>query len=293
MGNRLSLGLRKVEATVRAEQVVIAQLTDMHISVGGHGPGAAYWDENDRRLRSAIRSLNAESERPAVVIGTGDLVECGSANAYKRLGAILADLKIPFWPLPGNHDSRVNIRKTFPDIPWEADHASWSMTVPGTDVQIVALDSTQAGRSGGFVDAQRLEWLANEVDRATWESRPCIVAMHHPPFLTGIDWMDAMGFEGLEDLRNTLTEHPPTRIISGHYHRNITAQVGATVASIGLATTLHVNLDLSNAAVPAIINDPIGYQLHCIPNDDHPQVITHTRFIDRASVAKPIQFPIG
>jgi len=67
---------------MRAEPIVIAQLTDTHISLGDHGPGAAYWAENGRRLRMAIRSLNSETERPAVVIGTGDLVECGKSEAY-------------------------------------------------------------------------------------------------------------------------------------------------------------------------------------------------------------------
>ncbi|NNF55068.1 MAG: hypothetical protein HKN03_11580 [Acidimicrobiales bacterium] len=277
---------------MRAEQVVIAQLTDTHISVGDHGLGQAYWDENTRRLRSAVRSLNAETEPPAVVIGTGDLVECGSTAAYEILTEITSQLNMPFWPLPGNHDSRVNIRKSFPEMPWEENHASWSQEVPDTDIQVIALDTTQAGRQGGFVDAERLEWVADQIDQATWARKPCVVATHHPPFLTGIDWMDAMGFEGFDELRAVFIEHPPTQIISGHFHRNITAQVGTTVASVGIATTMHINLDLSNAAVPSIINDPIGYQLLSIPNDEEPQVITHTRFIDRASVARPIQVQI-
>ncbi len=274
---------------MRAEPVVIAQLTDTHVSVGDHGPGAAYWSENGRRLRAAIRSLNAESERPAVVVGTGDLVECGEDAAYAELRVILKDLQIPFWPLPGNHDSPTRMRSVFPSMNWTSEatgHASWAQIIPDSDVTIIGLDTTAPGQAGGFVEVERLEWLAEQIEQA---NGPTIVAMHHPPFLTGIDWMDAQGFDGMESLQQVLTEFPPTRIIAGHYHRSISSQIGSTAASVGIATTMHVDLDLSNSAIPAVINDPIGYQLHCVMSEPDAQVITHTRFIDRASVPKPIQ----
>ncbi len=132
----------------------------------------------------------------------------------------------------------------------------------------------------------RLDWLADQIHSAPG---PTIVAMHHPPFLTGIDWMDGLGFEGLEELQQLFVEHRPTRIIAGHIHRSITSQVGQTLASVGVATAPHIHLDLSNAAIPAVINDPIGYQLHCVFDDRGPHVISHTRFIDRASIPRPIR----
>ncbi len=271
---------------MRSEPVVLAQLTDTHVSVGDHGPGAAYWAENARRLRTALRALNAESERPAAVIGTGDMVECGKQPAYDLLVEIMADLELPFWPLPGNHDSNSRMKAAFPHMPWEENHASWVQVVPESTITVIGLDSTTPGESGGHIDSERLDWLADNIDAA---AGPTVLAMHHPPFLTGIDWMDALGFKGLEQLQQVLQAHPPTRIIAGHYHRSIVTQVGPSPASVGIATALHVNLDLSNAAIPAVINDPIGYELHCVLPYDNPQVITHTRFIDRASVAQPIQ----
>ena len=277
---------------MRAEPVVIAQVTDTHISVGDHGPGTAYWSENSRRLRAAIRSLNSETERPAVVVGTGDLVECGKDSAYAELDSILKDLQIPFWPLPGNHDSPARLRSAFPAMNWTEEasgHASWVQMIPDSTVTVIGLDTTAPGQSGGFVEVERLEWLAEQIEQA---SGPSIVAMHHPPFLTGIDWMDALGFSGLESLQQVLTECPPTRIIAGHFHRSINSQIGSTAASVGISTTMHVDLDLSNSAVPAVINDPIGYQLHCVMSEPEAHVITHTRFIDRASVPRPIQLAL-
>ena len=162
--------------------------------------------------------------------------------------------------------------------------------VPQTDVTVIGFDTSRAGQSGGFVDVERLDWLAEQIESATG---PTVVAMHHPPFRTGIDWMDALGFDDLESLQQVLTAHPATRVIAGHFHRPISSQIGATPVSVGIATAPHVALDLSNAAVPAIINDPIGYQLHCVTNDPSPMVISHTRYIDRASVPQPIQLNLG
>ena len=50
------------------------------------------------------------------------------------------------------------------------------------------------GRNGAAFDRERRVWLesALETDSAT------ILAMHHPPFTTGVDWMDAQGFIGIE-----------------------------------------------------------------------------------------------
>ena len=45
------------------------------------------------------------------------------------------------------------------------------------------------------------------------------LAMHHPPFKTGITWMDESGFEGLELFEATIREHPVERIVCGHIHR--------------------------------------------------------------------------
>ncbi|MBT8241834.1 MAG: metallophosphoesterase, partial [Acidimicrobiia bacterium] len=235
---------------------------------------------------TALRALNAESERPAAVIATGDLVECGKQQAYDLLVEIMADLELPFWPLPGNHDSNRRLQDAFPHMPWEENHASWVKVVPGSHVTVIGLDSTTPGESGGHVDVERLDWLADAIEAA---AGPTVLAMHHPPFLTGIDWMDGLGFKGLDQLQQVLEAHPPSRIIAGHYHRSIVSQVGRSPASVGIATAPHVNLDLSNASVPAVINDPIGYELHCVLPDDKPQVITHTRYIDRASVAQPIK----
>ena len=96
-------------------------------------------------------------------------------------------------------------------------HASWVTEVGG--VRIVGLDSTVPGEPGAEVDEERERWLrdvlAVEFDGVT------ILAMHHPPFATGVGWMDASGFVGLDRLEAVLVANPVDKVVCGHFHRPV------------------------------------------------------------------------
>ncbi|MDH7480280.1 MAG: hypothetical protein QHH02_09735, partial [Syntrophomonadaceae bacterium] len=76
--------------------------------------------------------------------------------------------------------------------------------------------------------ATRLRWLDETLAQAP--DTPTLMAMHHPPFQTGIAHMDAMGLrEGGEALAEVLGRHPQVRrIVCGHLHRSIVGTFGIT-----------------------------------------------------------------
>ena len=250
----------------------LAQLSDLHILE----PDTAeeHYLDNNQRLVSAVASLNAESPRPSAVVITGDLTNWGTAIEYEQLTSRLAELDIPFLPLGGNHDNRDRMRAAFPQIAWvDATHASWSIVVDG--VRVIGLDSTVPGLPGGECDAERAEWLAREL---TDSAEPTVLALHHPPFLSGIEWMDVAGFQGLELLTEVLeTAPPPGLIICGHLHRPIHSVVAGIRASVGISTVQHVALDLTVNAPVSLILDPVGYQIHAL---DQGAWVTNTRYIE-------------
>ena len=169
-------------------------------------------------LRRTIARLNAMSPRPDLVIATGDLTERGSPHEYRRLRTILTALEIPYVLLPGNHDDREALRKAFRDHRYLTtceSHASFALNA--WPLRIVALDSTDPRRSGGYVDEERLEWLDAELSASP--HAPTILAMHHTPFRTGIAPMDAHGFVMVEKLGEIVRRHPQiARLICGHVH---------------------------------------------------------------------------
>jgi Icc protein len=255
--------------------VILAQLTDTHVLEDGE----AQFLDNNGMLAQAISSLNAENPKPDAVIGTGDLTNWAREAQYEKLAELFAELDLPFFPMVGNHDDRALLKQTFPDVPWaEGGHASWMTDIDG--VRVVALDSTDPGRNGAAFDRERRVWLesALETDGAT------ILAMHHPPFTTGVDWMDAQGFIGIESLHEVIADNADTivRIVCGHFHRPVVTTVSGVTTSVCPATVHHIQLDLVPGSEPSLIRDPRGYQLHLVDGTD---VVTHTRYIDTGESA--------
>lgn len=252
---------------------LLAQLTDTHV-VDADSDEVLYVDNNER-VRIAVESLNAESPALAAVVATGDLTQWGSTAEFDQLVELVAPLRMPFLPLPGNHDHRDRLRSAFPNHPWvDDDHASWVQFVDG--VRIVGLDTTVPGQPGGLIDDQRATWLSSAL--ADPHDGVTILAMHHPPFETGIGWMDRSGLSGRARLEAVLRDQPHVdRIWCGHLHRPITSVVGGVPAEVGLSTTVHVALDLAPGAVTRVVRDPAGYRVHMIGDGT---IVSHTRYID-------------
>lgn len=251
--------------------MLIAQLTDVHCT--GPEPDESHHRENDRRADAAIAAVLAEDPAPDLVLGTGDLTCDGKPAHLQALIEIVAPLGERFLPLPGNHDLPADLREAFPTIPWaEGDHASWVRQE--RDVTIVGLDSTARGYHGGTFDAEREEWLRSALDAA---DGPVLLALHHPPIATGIEWMD-LPFVGVERLAACLADAPGrvTKIVCGHLHRPIAGSFVGVPVQTGLATAMHVALDLRPGSAPAIVDEPIGYQLHWW---DSGAWVTHTRYV--------------
>ncbi len=252
--------------------VLIAQLTDTHV-VAWDTDTELYVD-NNARAAMAVAMLDAEEPAPAAVVMTGDLVNDARPEEYAALAELLAPLRIPVLPLPGNHDDRALVRTTFGDFAWaDSEHLSWVQVVDG--VRIVGLDSTRPGSHGAEFDTERAEWLASAL--AVPHAGATLLAMHHPPFVTGIEWMDRAGFVGLDALVEIVSSSSIDRIICGHMHRPIGSAVAGVAAQVAMSTVQHVALDLDPSAAVSLVRDPVGYQLHRIDGTD---VVTHSRYID-------------
>lgn len=252
-------------------------MTDTHIL----GPDETQFVDNNGLLAAAVAAINAERPAPDAVVGTGDLTNWSKPAQFEALAALVAPLAAPFLPLVGNHDGRQAMRDAFPDVPWaDAEHASWVTTIEG--VTIVGLDSSDPGHHGAAFDDERAVWLDGALAGAG--EGPVVLALHHPPFTTGIRWMDAFGFAGLDAFRSIVADnaHRLSRIVCGHIHRHVVTTVAGVTASICPATCHHVDLDLAPDSTPTLIRDPRAYQLHLVTEEG---VVTHTRYFDSGEQA--------
>ena len=250
--------------TAPASHTLLLQLSDLHI----REPGRLAYGRIDTApyLREAVASIGRLPQRPDAVVITGDLTDFGRAAEYDHLRELLAPLApLPIYLLPGNHDERQQLRASFPEHAWLGTEGFVQYSVPVGAMQLIALDTVVPGASEGSLCAERLDWLAAQLD--AHRDRPVVIAMHHPPFRTLIGHMDEIGLlQGADELEALVARHPNVeRVICGHLHRSIQVRFGGSLALTVPSPAHQVCLDLAPDAPSAWTLEPPGYAVHALP----------------------------
>jgi len=253
--------------------VLVAQLSDPHIVARGaifRAPVAGPPPADERvsteidtaaHLASAVAALNALDPRPDAAVVTGDLCDHGERAEYENLHELLAPLQMPVFLIPGNHDSRDGMRALFGHAGYLPATGFLQYAIEDFPLRIIALDTLITGQHGGELCAERLRWLDETLAAAP--DRPTLVLMHHPPFATGIEYMDGHGFRNPEALAAVIAQHPQVeRIACGHLHRSIDRRFAGTVAGTAPSTAHQIRLDLRPGVRLHFRFEPPGYQLH-------------------------------
>lgn len=239
--------------------MLIAQITDCHVVE----PGQLVADRIDSAatLERAVDAINGLPDRPSLVVATGDLVNDGLAGEYDRFEAIVGRLEVPLVPLPGNHDDRDELRARFPDsLPPGTAGDPIDHVLDLGPLRLVFLDTQVPGQIGGAVTARQLGWLDDVLGEAP--ERPTIVFQHHPPFDTGIGFMDNEAFTGGDGYAAMLRRHRNVELVScGHLHRSIVHRFGGTVACTWPSTCVTLSLGLGDAPI-RYTDEPSGFALH-------------------------------
>ena len=242
--------------------MLIAQITDCHI---GFDPGDPE-EDNVQRLRAVLDRLCHGPNRPDLLLLTGDLTNGGDADNYARLGTLLAACPIPYRLLAGNWDERAALLAAFPDTASADGFVQFELDTPR--LRVIALDTTEPGRHGGAFCEQRAAWLSARLDADP--ARPVLIAMHHPPIISGLDWLDG-GEQApwIERFRAAISGRPQVRaIIAGHLHRTVHTSFAGVPLTVCPSAAPAVTLDLrpidpeqpdGRAMVQA---EPPAYALH-------------------------------
>jgi 3',5'-cyclic-AMP phosphodiesterase len=246
----------------------VAQLTDPHI-------GAPWSSTAPASLAAAVSAIGeVQGRAPDAAIVTGDIASTPTDDEYAEARAILDGLGAPLYPVPGNHDDPARLLRHF-DTPSQAT----SYAVELGPVRLVALDSTRPDGDGGRLDRTRLEWL--ETTLAADEATPTLLATHHPPIVTGIPTMDAIGIAEPERraLEAVLARHPQVQLIAcGHVHRAIAGRLGpATVLAIP-STDMQLALDLAPGEL-RFVREPPCFAVHIIADG---RIVSHVQPIPGA-----------
>jgi 3',5'-cyclic-AMP phosphodiesterase len=264
--------------------MIIAQLSDPHIVAPGtlfRCPiqGLNRDSERVRRefdtapyLARAVAVLNALVPRPDVTIVTGDLVDHGEPTEYERLRALLAPLAMPLFVIPGNHDARGPLRDAFRLDGYFAGGGDLRYAIDDFPLRLVALDTLVPGKHHGSLEAGQIDWL--DATLAARPDCPTVILMHHPPFATGITYMDNFRLADGAAFEKVVGRHPQVeRILCGHLHRAIDRRFAGTVAGTAPSTAHQIRINLVPGADVSFNFEPPGFQLHTWQDGS---LVTHT-----------------
>ncbi|HNU13707.1 MAG TPA: PQQ-binding-like beta-propeller repeat protein [Chitinophagaceae bacterium] len=176
-----------------------AFISDTHI---GSPNGSAEED-----LRRTVRDINAMKDIAFVVL-TGDITELGTNEELKLAKQILDSLNIPWYIIPGNHDTG-----------WSESGGVMFTTVFGYDkfsfeyngIKFLGCASGPYVRmSDGHVPRDAVNWLDNELKKIK-NNQPVIFLNHYP-----ID----NGLDNWYEITDRLRQYNTWTILCGHGHAN-------------------------------------------------------------------------
>lgn len=236
---------------------LLVQLSDPHIG--------ATWAEPDpvAGLRVAVEAVGALRPAPEAVIVTGDLADNQTDAEYELVRELLERVDAPHWVLPGNHDDRAALRRHF-GLPG-AGNEPVQYTADVGPLRVVMLDTSVPGEDYGSFDAERLAWLDTILSEAG--DAPTLLAMHHPPILTGMPAMDAIGLPEADRLAlgEVVARHSQVRrIVCGHIHRAIAGELAGRSVIVVPSTYVQMRLDFASDRIQLDPEEPTGYAIHAL-----------------------------
>lgn len=213
-------------------------------------------------FRGLVARLEAMDPKPDVVIHTGDITNDGEASDYHAALDCLSGLSMPVYVTLGNHDLRDEARRAFANYKGIPASGHFSYVIEDHPVRIIMLDTLVEGEPHGVVGSEQLHWL-NETLSAE-PAKPTLVCLHHPPFDTGLGFMDSIGLHDASELENIISAHGQVeRVLAGHVHRAFTAGFGGTIAMTCPAPAHQVAFSFNEEQLTDQWSaDPPGFLLH-------------------------------
>ena len=244
----------------------VVQLTDTHIV----SDGVQYFGKDTAAyLTDAIAAVNALEPRPDYAVVTGDIANFGAAAEYERFVSLMDALQLPYFVIAGNHDDRDRLREVLPLRAFgAASGPRLRYAIEDFPIRLVVLDAN-APRPwpGAYTDRAATEWLERTL--AARRDVPTIVAVHQPPFRTGLHYLDVGGFVGQRRLRAVVDRHPQVRrVICGHIHCVRSAQWKVALAVSAPSTAPQkIPLLFMDRRIVGLRDESPGFSVHALSAD--------------------------
>jgi Icc protein len=177
---------------------LIAQITDTHLL--GDPDACLRGIPSRAHLIHVLEDV--ATHQPDWYLFTGDIADRGEPAAYEQFEALTGGL--PKGVVPGNHDH--------PDR-WRDPQC---YEVGGWRMLLLSSVWEQSRYGEGRLSGGSLAWLGQQLGVS---ALPTLIALHHPPVLVGMDWVDQMGLANAAELWQVIGGHDQVKLILfGHIH---------------------------------------------------------------------------
>lgn len=246
------------------EPVRIAVLTDLHLAEAGtpdgHWLGILPLGRSVELLREAIAVVL--ELRPDAVALLGDLTQDGTDAQLGMLASVLADMPIPVWAVPGNHDLGRG--------PTPLDRLAGTVQLPGPGSSVGRLPLAAGTLVRSADGSAYLEGVLP--DPAGWPAEPVLWLTHFPAI--GLrDPVTAAGLPYAGDLANRsavlgalLRHRAPVIVLAGHLHLRASAAHG-TVLQLSHPALIELPHQLTMLEIDVSTGGPtVSRQAHRLPD---------------------------
>jgi len=267
----------------------ILVFTDLHLlDDGEHIVGL------DPAARFAEGLAHAVSQHPDAVrlVLMGDLTHHGRTAQYAQLRHLMRDVPMPVSYMMGNHDNREVFLKQFPEVETTSQGYVQQLIDLGSTSCLITLDTLDPKsdpQHSGRLCSDRLAWLERAL---TWaDGRQVLLAMHHPPVMTGFAGMDSIALQSPETLRNMLRAYEgDVHVIFGHVHRTISGRSNGLSFTCFKSPCHQQPRVLGAAETDQSVDEPGAYGIVlCGPEG----IVVHSEDFAPAAAATPLRDPFS
>lgn len=218
-------------------QTRIAVISDPHVISEELAENSKAWEttvSGSRKLLDYSKEIFDElmakfaSEKPDILLISGDLTEDGGLKSHNYVAGELAKLEtagVKVYVIPGNHDistalSENSFVEKYQAFGYDEDSEKSSLSyacepVPG--LVLIGIDS----HDKGVLSEGTLNWVCTQAEKARKAGKQVIAMMHHPlfPHISGANlFIDTYTVADYETVRNRLADAGVKVILTGHFH---------------------------------------------------------------------------
>jgi Icc protein len=211
------------------QSVRLVQVTDPHLFADPESQLLGVNTANS--LQAVIDTFMASSATADLVIASGDISQDYSATSYHNFVRQISSTKLPCHYLPGNHDDPRMMA-----LHMQGDNIFGQQRIIAGKWQILMLDSTVRGKSGGFMGEEQFSIIDAAINAEP--DKHVLLAMHHNPILMQCGWLDQHCMANGSDFIQRVSQYPQVKgLLWGHVHQQVNQHHQGPHGAIALMAT--------------------------------------------------------